>query len=168
RSMRRPSPRSRRAPPRARSWRSGNDCDEHFSARTTYSRYLPLKGGGRRMRFLRASTAGIAVMTVLRIVSAGPGAPLQDGGRHGYLRFGVTAAGPMDPLAFATANAAAGAERDATAIEVSLGGVELAADTAVSVAIAGGAFRIEIDGRVLPHAAVATLEPRRELAVRPA
>ena len=119
------------------------------------------------MRFLRTSTAGIAVMTVLRIVSAGPGVTLQDGGRHGYLRFGVTAAGPMDPLAFATANAAAGAERDATAIEVSLGGVELAADTAVSVAIAGGAFRIEIDGRVLPHAAVATLEPGQKLAIRP-
>src|SRR5262249_59854355 len=78
-------------------------------------------------------TAGICLMTALRIVSAGPGVTLQDGGRHGYLRFGVTAAGPMDPLAFATANAAAGAERNATAIEVSLGGVELAADTAVSV-----------------------------------
>ncbi|WP_312014643.1 hypothetical protein [Bradyrhizobium sp. AUGA SZCCT0240] len=33
---------------------------------------------------------------ILRILSGGPGATLQDAGRHGYLRFGVTAAGPMD------------------------------------------------------------------------
>ena len=53
---------------------------------------------------------------ILRILSAGPGATLQDGGRHGYLRFGVTAAGPMDPLAHATANLAVGNPAGATAI----------------------------------------------------
>ena len=58
---------------------------------------------------------------ILRILSAGPGATLQDGGRHGYLRFGVTAAGPMDPLAHATANLAVGNPAGATAIEVSVG-----------------------------------------------
>jgi biotin-dependent carboxylase-like uncharacterized protein len=110
---------------------------------------------------------GTRVMTALRVLSAGPGVTLQDGGRHGFLRFGVTAAGPMDPLAFATANAAAGAESNATAIEVSLGGIELAADAAVSLAIAGGAFRVELAGRPLPSAAVATLEPGQKLAIRP-
>ncbi len=84
-------------------------------------------------------------MSVLRVLAAGPGVTLQDGGRHGYLRFGVTAAGPMDSLAFATANAAAGAESNATTIEVSLGGIELA-------------------GRPLPSAA---LEPGQMLAIRP-
>jgi biotin-dependent carboxylase-like uncharacterized protein len=106
-------------------------------------------------------------MTALHILSAGPAVTLQDGGRHGYLRFGVTAAGPMDPLAFATANTAAGADRNATAVEVSLGGIELAADAAVSLAIAGGAFRVELDGRPLPSAAIATLEPGQKLAIRP-
>src|SRR5205085_5350123 len=117
----------------------------------------------------RGEAERIAVNT-LRVLSAGPGVTLQDGGRHGFLRFGVTAAGPMDPLAFATANAAAGAENHATAIEVSLGGVELAADAAVSLAIAGGAFRVALGGRPLPStavAAVATLEPGQKLAVRP-
>jgi len=42
-----------------------------------------------------------------------------------FLRFGVTTADPMDPLAFATANVAAEVRHDATAIEVSLGGIEL-------------------------------------------
>src|SRR5438093_11280643 len=106
-------------------------------------------------------------MPALRVVSAGPGVTLQDGGRHGYLRFGVTAAGPMDPLAFATANIAAGADQHATAIEVSLGGIELAADATVSLAVAGGSFRIELAGRPLPSAAIATLEPGQKLAIRP-
>jgi len=106
-------------------------------------------------------------MSVLRVLAAGPGVTLQDGGRHGYLRFGVTAAGPMDSLAFATANAAAGAESNATTIEVSLGGIELAADAAVSLAVAGGAFRIELAGRPLPSAALATLEPGQMLAIQP-
>jgi biotin-dependent carboxylase-like uncharacterized protein len=110
---------------------------------------------------------GTRTMTALRVLSAGPGVTLQDGGRHGYLRFGVTAAGPMDRLAFATANAAAGADSNATAIEVSLGGIELAADGEVSLAIAGGAFRIELAGRPLPSAALARLEPGQRLLIRP-
>jgi 5-oxoprolinase (ATP-hydrolysing) subunit C len=106
-------------------------------------------------------------MTQLRVLSAGPGVTLQDGGRHGYLRFGVTAAGPMDPLAFATANAALDAYPGATAIEVSLGGVELATDGAISLAIAGGEFRVELNARPLPSAAIATLDAGQKLAVRP-
>lgn len=103
----------------------------------------------------------------LRILSAGPGVTLQDGGRHGYLRFGVTGAGPMDPLASATANLAVGAKADAAAIEVSLGGVELAAEGApISVAVAGGAFRIALDGRPMPPAALMRLEPGAKLSIR--
>ena len=119
------------------------------------------------MRRLRANISGGCAVTELRILSAGPGVTLQDGGRHGYLRFGVTAAGPMDPLAFATANAVTGADQNATAIEVSLGGVELAADKAVSLAIAGGAFHVELSGRPLPSAVIATLEPGQRLVIRP-
>jgi 5-oxoprolinase (ATP-hydrolysing) subunit C len=106
-------------------------------------------------------------VTALRVVSCGPAVTLQDGGRHGYLRFGVTAAGPMDPLAFATANAAAGAAENATAIEVSLGGVELSAEGAVTLAIAGGVFRISLDGKPLPSAALVRMEAGQKLAIRP-
>lgn len=103
----------------------------------------------------------------LRILSAGPGATLQDGGRRGYLRFGVTGAGPMDPLAFATANRAADAAADAPAIEVSLGGLELTAQGGdLSVAIAGGAFKVSLDGRALPAAALVRLKPDATLAIR--
>jgi 5-oxoprolinase (ATP-hydrolysing) subunit C len=104
---------------------------------------------------------------IVRVLSAGPGATLQDGGRHGYLRFGVTAAGPMDPLAHATANLAVGNPADATAIEVSVGGIELTAELAsLKVAIAGGEFALSLDGRPLPAAAVLNLEAGAVLKIR--
>lgn len=103
----------------------------------------------------------------LQLIAAGPGVTLQDGGRHGYLRFGVTGAGPMDPLAHATANRAADAAVDAAAIEVSLGGVELEAESEpLSLAVAGGAFVITLDGRPLPKATRLQLEPSVRLAIR--
>ena len=64
----------------------------------------------------------------LVIHAAGPGTTLQDGGRHGYLRFGVSAAGPMDWLAHARANILAGNAQSAAAIEVALGGIEIGAE----------------------------------------
>jgi biotin-dependent carboxylase-like uncharacterized protein len=108
------------------------------------------------------------VSLALRVLAAAPGATIQDGGRHGWLRFGVTVAGPMDPLAYATANLAAGAPRGAAAIEVPVGGIELGAEGgAVSVALAGGAFRIRLEDRALPPAALARLEPGARLSVKP-
>ena len=103
----------------------------------------------------------------LEILAAGPGVTLQDAGRFGLMRFGVTAAGPMDPLAFATANRAAGAPAGAAAIEISLGGLELTAvGASVPLALAGGAFDIALDGMRLPPAARLTLEPGARLRVR--
>ncbi|MCB8877118.1 5-oxoprolinase/urea amidolyase family protein [Acidisoma silvae] len=96
---------------------------------------------------------------VLRVLMAGPGVTLQDGGRQGYLRFGVTPAGPMDPLAFATANRALGNAPGSTAIEVGLGGVEFTVENAaLTVAIAGGHFTITLDGRRLPPALLLRLD----------
>ena len=105
---------------------------------------------------------------VLRVVSAGPGTTLQDAGRHGYLRYGVTAAGPMDPLAHATANLAVGNGSGATAIEVALGGIEVSAEGgSLAVAVAGGDFAISLDGRLLPSGAVLlTIEPGAILKIR--
>lgn len=108
-----------------------------------------------------------AAEAIVRVLSAGPGATLQDGGRHGYLRFGVTAAGPMDPLAHATANLAVGNPKDATAIEVSVGGIEVSAESGpLGVAVAGGEFALSLDGRPLPPAAVLNLEEGAVLKIR--
>lgn len=103
----------------------------------------------------------------LRIISAGPGVTIQDGGRHGFLQFGVTESGPMDRLAHATANLAVEVPSDSAAIEASLAGVELTAEYApVTVSIAGGSFSISLDGYRLPSAALLRLDPDHKLAVQ--
>jgi 5-oxoprolinase (ATP-hydrolysing) subunit C len=110
----------------------------------------------------------VPAQAALRVLSAGPGVTLQDAGRHGYLRYGVTAAGPMDPLAHATANLAAGNPASSTAIEISLGGIELTAEAEpLAVALAGGDFAISLDARPQPSAAmVLTIEPGAVLNIR--
>lgn len=111
-------------------------------------------------------TAG-ASEAIIRILSAGPGTTLQDAGRHGYLRYGVTAAGPMDPLAHATANLAVGNPAGATALEVSPGGIEVTAEFAsLGVAVAGGEFDVSLDGRPLPSAVVLDLDEGAVLKIR--
>ncbi|KQP29917.1 urea amidolyase [Methylobacterium sp. Leaf104] len=103
----------------------------------------------------------------LRILTAGGGVSLQDAGRHGFLRYGITPAGPMDPLAHATANRALDNPLSATAVEVSLGGLALTvAEAAVDVALAGGDLRIDLDGRPLPSAVALTLRPGARLTLR--
>jgi hypothetical protein len=105
--------------------------------------------------------------TILRVLSAGLGATLQDAGRHGYLRFGVTAAGPMDRLAHAAANLAVGNPADATAIEVSVGGIEVTVESApLHIAVAGGDFSLSLDGRPLPPAVVLNLHEGAALKIR--
>lgn len=103
----------------------------------------------------------------LSVLAAGPGSTVQDGGRHGYLRYGVTGAGPMDPFAHALANRALGNPAGAAAIEVSLGGLEVTAERApVMVALAGGAFAVTLGGQALPPAAVVLVEPGARLKLR--
>jgi biotin-dependent carboxylase-like uncharacterized protein len=102
----------------------------------------------------------------LRVLRAGPGATIQDGGRHGYLRYGVTPAGPMDWVAFRTANSALGNDR-AAAVEVSVGGLEVVCEGApLALAFAGGAFIWRRDGVLLPQAARLLLEPGKTLVAR--
>ncbi len=109
-----------------------------------------------------------ASAAALLVRAAGPGCSVQDGGRFGYRRYGVTAAGPMDALAHATANRAVGNAPDAAALEVSLGGIELAAEGApLRLACAGGDFRIALDGTPLPQVVTLLLEPGSALAIRP-
>jgi len=102
----------------------------------------------------------------LAILAAGLGVSLQDRGRNGYLRYGVTGAGPMDPLAYATANKAVSNDPHATAIEVSLGGLKLSVDQApLDLAVVGGRFAVYVDDRKLPPSSVVTLSPGEVLKI---
>lgn len=100
----------------------------------------------------------------LRVLAAGPGVTLQDAGRFGFSRFGVTPAGPMDPATFRIATRAV---RATAAIEVSPAGVTLTAeDRPLAIAMAGGDFDLRLDGVRLPAACLAPIAPGATLAVR--
>ena len=100
----------------------------------------------------------------LLVDAAGPGVTVQDEGRFGLSRYGVTPAGPMDLGAYLAATRAAGAD---SAIEVSLGGAAFRAEGAtLCVAVAGGAFDVRLDGRSLPPACLLPLAPESRLVLR--
>ncbi|SFK48164.1 biotin-dependent carboxyltransferase family protein [Methylocapsa palsarum] len=104
----------------------------------------------------------------LRLLCAGPGVTIQDEGRRGYLRYGVTEAGPMDWTAFRTANLALGNESHAAAIEISLGGLRAICENGpLWIAYAGADFNWRRDGALLPPAARLLLQPGDSLTVRP-
>ena len=100
----------------------------------------------------------------LVIESAGPGVTIQDEGRFGLSRYGVTPAGPMDLGAYLAATRVAGAD---SAIEVSLGGMTLRSEGAtLCVAVAGGDFDIRLDGRPMPPACLLPLAEGARLVLR--
>lgn len=103
----------------------------------------------------------------LVVVQAGPGVTIQDRGRRGLMRYGVTPAGPMDAAAHALANGLLGNAADAAVVEVSLGGLTLRAEAApVPLAFAGGAFDIRVDGRIVGPTGRLLLPPGALLSIR--
>lgn len=102
-----------------------------------------------------------------QILHAGPHVTVQDGGRKGYLRFGVPASGAMDRLALQAANLALGNPTKAAAIEISLGGLTLVCTKGgVTVAVAGGGFIVDA-GERLGAWQVSTLRAGQRIVIRP-
>ena len=83
----------------------------------------------------------------LKAVAPGPYVTIQDTGRAGWRRFGVSGCGAMDLPSLTAANALVGNTADAAALEFAhVGGAwEVLADS-MRIAVAGGDFAIELDG----------------------
>jgi 5-oxoprolinase (ATP-hydrolysing) subunit C len=89
-------------------------------------------------------------MSRLIVSSIGPASSVQDGGRHGAQRYGLTPSGALDRLSLAAANCLAGNQLFAAAIEISpFGAAFTARDGAVRVALAGAPRRADIAGRAV-------------------
>jgi biotin-dependent carboxylase-like uncharacterized protein len=87
-------------------------------------------------------------MTRLIVTSIGPASSVQDGGRHGAQRYGLTPSGAMDRLALAAANTLLGNAPFAAAVEIGpFGAAFTARDGAVRVALSGAARSADIAGR---------------------
>jgi len=87
-------------------------------------------------------------MSRLIITAIGPASSVQDGGRYGSQRYGLTPSGAVDRLALAAANCLVGNGPFAAAVEVGpLNAVFTARDGAVRVALTGAARNADIAGR---------------------
>jgi biotin-dependent carboxylase-like uncharacterized protein len=86
----------------------------------------------------------------LRARRAGPLALLQDAGRFGVGRLGVTQGGAADLHGWAWANRLVGNAWGTPALEVTYGGLELVAERQLTLAIAGADLGATLDGRTCP------------------
>jgi biotin-dependent carboxylase-like uncharacterized protein len=87
-------------------------------------------------------------MSKLVVSAIGPASSVQDGGRHGAQRYGLTPSGAMDRLALAAANCLVGNELFAAAIEIGpFGAAFTAHEGAVRVALAGAPRNADVSGR---------------------
>ncbi len=88
-------------------------------------------------------------MNGLRVLQPGLLTLIQDGGRLGQHRIGLTTGGPLDPFAFNWANRLCDNASDATALEISIGGLSLEAQVHTRVALCGGEMTLKINGHEL-------------------
>lgn len=105
-------------------------------------------------------------MSRLLVTNVGPATSVQDAGRFGAQRYGLTPSGAMDRLALAMANALTGNPQFTAAIELGpFGATFTAQDGPIRIAVAGASRGIKIDDRVLPLNQSATLMPGERLVL---
>lgn len=75
---------------------------------------------------------------------------VQDGGRFGYQKYGISPAGPMDRRSFEMANILAGNDRNAAGLEITYMGPSIRFEEANVIAITGGDLRPQLNGKDLP------------------
>jgi len=89
-------------------------------------------------------------MSKLVVTAVGPGTSVQDGGRFGAQRYGLTPSGAIDRLALAAANCLVGNATFTAAIEIGpLDAVFTARDGAVRVALSGATRPADVAGRTV-------------------
>lgn len=104
-----------------------------------------------------------AVLTVTR---AGPLATIQDMGRFGMLRHGISQSGPMDAGAFRRSGAQVGAGLGG--IEITTAGIALRLESgSCRVGFDGGDFEVRHNGLLLQWPGFASLVPDDTLAITP-
>jgi biotin-dependent carboxylase-like uncharacterized protein len=97
-------------------------------------------------------------MSKLVVSTIGPASSVQDGGRYGAQRYGLTPSGAMDRLALAVANALVGNEPFAAAVEIGpFGAAFTARGGAVRIALAGASRNADINGRAVAFDTSTTL-----------
>ena len=106
-------------------------------------------------------------MPELTLHQIGPNASLQDLGREGYLRFGLSRGGAMDRIAILEAAALLGQGLELAAIELPSAPVKLSVVAPQRIALTGAPMMAEASGRLLQWGASHRLEAGDVLSLRP-
>lgn len=101
----------------------------------------------------------------LRILAPGPSATIQDLGRPGWFSAGVGVSGATDTDSLRLANRLVGNDEGAAGIECVLGGLQVEAIQAVTIAVTGAPAPISVDGNPVDQASVVELEPGQRFAL---
>lgn len=105
-------------------------------------------------------------MSKLVITAVSPGSSVQDGGRFGAQRYGLTPSGAVDRLALAAANGLLGNVPFAAAIELGpLNSVLTARGGAVRVALTGAMRPVDVEGRAVAMNETITLAEGESLNI---
>jgi len=86
-------------------------------------------------------------MKTFSVIKPGPLTTIQDAGRIGQNRLGLTEGGPMDYRSFALANRLVGNDINAAALEVTLGGLTLKCLSQTSISLTGAFCPLSINGK---------------------
>ncbi|MCJ8339760.1 MAG: biotin-dependent carboxyltransferase family protein [Pseudomonadales bacterium] len=86
-------------------------------------------------------------MSAFKVIQPGLLTLIQDAGRYGQHRIGLTNGGPLDALAFNWANRLCENPVNSSALEISIGGLVLEAETDTYIAVTGATMPLKINGR---------------------
>jgi len=101
----------------------------------------------------------------LQVLTAGPSLSLQDVGRPGYLSFGISRGGAMDPWALVEAAALLTQKKPSAAIEMAGLGGTFRAERDLRIALTGAPMRATIDGQSVMWGASHLLEAGKLLEI---
>ncbi len=95
----------------------------------------------------------------LRVIRPGPLTTVQDAGRWGYARYGVSVSGAADADALRLGNLLLGNPPGAAALEITLGGAVFEILASCVAALTGADCAARVDGRLLSHGVIVELHP---------
>jgi biotin-dependent carboxylase-like uncharacterized protein len=107
-------------------------------------------------------------MMILQIQRAPPGTSIQDAGRFGYMRYGVSPGGPMDWARHAMANSMLGKSPKEPAIEIGPAGIGIGLNEGeIQLSFSGPGFCIKLDKHVFTGPARFLLKAGQSLEIIP-
>ena len=87
---------------------------------------------------------------MIRVLDPGPQTTVQDAGRRGHMRYGIPPSGPVDHRSFVLANRLVGNPDGAAALEFTLMGPRLRAETPCSIAVTGADAPVTLNDAPVP------------------